>query len=126
MKKFFVAVAVLFGIGNVMVFADNVPSCKEAVVAVNASDPIEINDLPEAVQEALKQLPAEVTVKSATVEEKDGAKIYNVLVADKDGNEMTVSFDEEGKLAMQMPPMDKEHKDHPGEPQEDGGDQEQE
>ena len=53
MKKLFVAVALVMGIGT-SVFAYNMnPASIETVTTVNDFTPIEVKDLPAAVQEAI-------------------------------------------------------------------------
>ena len=53
MKKFFVAVALVMGLGTTVAFAENLISDVETVMAVNDFTPIEVKDLPAAVQEAI-------------------------------------------------------------------------
>ena len=49
MKKFFVAVALVMGLGTTVAFAENLTSGVETVMAVNDFTPIEVKDLPAAV-----------------------------------------------------------------------------
>lgn len=58
---------------------------------------IEIKDLPSAVQESISKNYPEHTITGAAVEEKDGVKTYEVKLADKDGAEKTVIFNENGE-----------------------------
>ena len=53
MKKFFVAVALVMGLGTTVAFAENLTSDVETVMAVNDFTPIEVKDLPAAVTEAI-------------------------------------------------------------------------
>ena len=53
MKKIFVAVALVMGLGTTVAFAENLTSGVETVMAVNDFTPIEVKDLPAAVQEAI-------------------------------------------------------------------------
>lgn len=53
MKKFFVAVALVMGLGTTVAFAENLTSGVETVMAVNDFTPIEVKDLPAAVTEAI-------------------------------------------------------------------------
>ena len=46
MKKFFVAVALVMGLGTTVAFAENLTSGVETVMAVNDFTPIEVKDLP--------------------------------------------------------------------------------
>ena len=68
MKKFFVAVALVMGLGTTVAFAENLTSGVETVMAVNDFTPIEVKDLPAAVTEAIAKNFAESTVKEAAVE----------------------------------------------------------
>ena len=51
MKKSFVAVALVMGLGTTVAFAENLTSGVETVMAVNDFTPIEVKDLPAAVTE---------------------------------------------------------------------------
>ena len=56
MKKFFVAVALVMGLGTTVAFAENLTSGVETVMAVNDFTPIEVKDLPAAVTEAIAKI----------------------------------------------------------------------
>jgi len=91
MKKFFVAVALVMGLGTTVAFAENLTSGVETVMAVK--------DLPAAVTEAIAKNFAESTVKEAAVEAaEDGSKTYQVVLTDKEGTESTVFFNEKGEI----------------------------
>ena len=95
MKKFFVAVALVMGLGTTVAFAENLTSGVETVMAVNDFTPIEVKDLPAAVQEAITKNYAESTIKEAAVEaNEDGTKTYKVVLTDEEGTESTVLFSE--------------------------------
>ena len=99
MKKFFVAVALVMGLGTTVAFAENLTSGVETVMAVNDFTPIEVKDLPAAVTEAIAKNFAESTVKEAAVEAaEDGSKTYQVVLTDKEGAESTVFFNEKGEI----------------------------
>ena len=99
MKKFFVAVALVMGLGTTVAFAENLISDVEIVMAVNDFTPIEVKDLPAAVTEAIAKNFAESTVKEAAVEAaEDGSKTYQVVLTDKEGTESTVFFNEKGEI----------------------------
>jgi len=87
MKKSFVAVALVMGLGTTVAFAENLTSGVETVMAVN--------DLPAAVTEAIAKNFAESTVKEAA---EDGSKTYQVVLTDKEGTESTVFFNEKGEI----------------------------
>ena len=99
MKKSFVAVALVIGLGTTVAFAENLTSGVETVMAVNDFTPIEVKDLPAAVQEAITKNYAESTIKEAAVEaNEDGTKTYKVVLTDKEGTESTVLFSESGEV----------------------------
>jgi len=91
MKKFFVAVALVMGLGTTVAFAENLTSGVETVMAVN--------DFTPTVTEAIAKNFAESTVKEAAVEAaEDGSKTYQVVLTDKEGAESTVFFNEKGEI----------------------------
>ena len=99
MKKIFVAVALVMGLGTTVAFAENLTSDVETVMAVNDFTPIEVKDLPAAVQEAITKNYAEATIKEAAVEaNEDGTKTYKVVLTDEEGTESTVLFSESGEV----------------------------
>ena len=99
MKKLFVAVALVMGLGTTVAFAENLTSDVEIVMAVNDFTPIEVKDLPAAVQEAITKNYAESTIKEAAVEaNEDGTKTYKVVLTDEEGTESTVLFSESGEV----------------------------
>ena len=99
MKKSFVAVALVMGLGTTVAFAENLTSDVETVMAVNDFTPIEVKDLPAAVQEAITKNYAESTIKEAAVEaNEDGTKTYKVVLTDEEGTESTVLFSESGEV----------------------------
>ena len=80
MKKFFVAVALVMGLGTTVAFAENLTSGVETVMAVNDFTPIEVKDLPAAVSG------------------RGCSKTYQVVLTDKEGAESTVFFNEKGEI----------------------------
>ena len=89
MKKLFVAAA----------FADNFMVDSVTVTMINDFTPIEVKDLPAAVQEAITKNYAEATIKEAAVEaNEDGTKTYKVVLTDEEGTESTVLFSESGEV----------------------------
>ena len=81
MKKFFVAVALVMGLGTTVAFAENLTSGVETVMAVNDFTPIEVKDLPAAVTEAIAKNFAESTVKEAAVEAEEPPQAVRTPVA---------------------------------------------
>ena len=84
MKKVLFAVALVMGLGSSVAFANNMASDVEIVAMVNEFKPIDIKELPQAVQDAIKKDYAESTIKEAAVEvAEDGVKTYTVTFAHK-------------------------------------------
>ena len=79
MKKLFVAAALVMGLGTSAAFADNFMVDSVTVTMINDFTPIEVKDLPAAVQEAI-------------------TKNYKVVLTDKEGTESTVLFSESGEV----------------------------
>ena len=81
MKKLFVAAALVMGLGTSATFADNFMVDSVTVTMINDFTPIEVKDLPAAVQEAITKNYAESTIKEAAVEaNEDGTKTYKVVL----------------------------------------------
>lgn len=86
MKKVLFAVALVMGLGSSVAFAGNMVSDVEIVVMVNDYKPIEVKDLPQAVQDTIKKDFADLTIKEAAVEEsEEGTKTYKVTFTDAEG-----------------------------------------
>ena len=80
-------------------FADNFMVDSVTITMINDFTPIEVKDLPAAVQEAITKNYAESTIKEAAVEaNEDGTKTYKVVLTDKEGTESTVLFSESGEV----------------------------
>lgn len=88
------------GLGASTAFAGHsVVTETTTVTVINEFTPIEVKDLPAAVQEAITKNYAESTIKEAAVENKeDGTKTYKVVLTDKEGTESTVLFSESGEV----------------------------
>ena len=96
MKKVLFAVALVMGLGSSVAFANNMASDVEIV---NEFKPIDIKELPQAVQDAIKKDYAESTIKEAAVEvAEDGVKTYKVTLVDAVGTESVVFFNEKGEM----------------------------
>ena len=97
MKKLFVAVALVMSLGTTVAFANTCMNEIVASVMVNEFTPIEVKDIPQAVQDAIAKTYAETTIKEAAVEVKaEGTKAYKIVLTDKNNNESTVFFNEDG------------------------------
>lgn len=98
MKKLFVAVALVMSLGTSVALANTQLNEVEVSVMVNEFTPIEVKDLPQAVQDAIAKAYPESTIKEASVEAKeDGTKTYKVVLTNKDKTESTVHYAEDGQ-----------------------------
>ena len=100
MRKIFVAIALIAGLGTSSV-ALQCKTTNEISIQLNVADytPIEVKDLPQAIQDALTKNFSEYTVKSAAYQEdEDGVKIYQVTVVDEEGTEANIFFTEKGEI----------------------------
>ena len=101
MKKIFLAVALVAGLGTSVAFANVTSAATEISVKLNVADftPMELKDLPPAVQEALDKNFSEYTLKSAAYQEsEEGVKTYQVTVVDSEGTESNILFTEQGEI----------------------------
>ncbi|WP_418586892.1 hypothetical protein [Phocaeicola sp.] len=102
MKKIFVAIALIAGLGTSVSFAATETETANAVsIELSATDytPIEVKDLPQAIQETLAKNLSEYTVKSAAYQQdEDGVKTYLVTLVDAEGSEANVLFTENGEI----------------------------
>ena len=97
MKKLFVAVALVMGVGTTVAFAaDNQTTAASVAVAVNDFVPVEVDDLPQAVKDTLAK---DYAVKEAAVEaNEDGTQTYKVTLTAQDDTEQTVLLSENGEV----------------------------
>lgn len=98
MKKLFVAVALVMGLGTSVAFAENFHASVDSVNIVNEFKPIEVKDLPQAVLDAVTKDYAEFTIKEAYVEEVEGTKTYKVVLTDEEDNTAAVLYTEKGEV----------------------------
>ena len=100
MKKLFVAVALVMGVGTTVAFAaDNQTTTASVAVAVNDFVPVEVDDLPQAVKDTLAKDYADYMVKEAAVEaNEDGTQTYKVTLTTQDDTEQTVLLSENGEV----------------------------
>lgn len=103
MKKIVVAVAMVMGLGT-SVFAQEAGQALQVdsvqtVLAMDEFTPVEVKDLPAAIQEAVAKNEAESKIKEAAVEVKeDGTKVYKVVLVGKDEAETVLLFNENGEV----------------------------
>lgn len=100
MKKLFVAVALVMGVGTTVAFAaDNQTTAASVAVAVNDFVPVEVDDLSQAVKDTLAKDYADYMVKEAAVEaNEDGTQTYKVTLTAQDDTEQTVLLSENGEV----------------------------
>lgn len=100
MKKLFVAVALVMGVGTTVAFAaDNQTTTASVAVAVNDFVPVEVDDLLQAVKDTLAKDYADYMVKEAAVEaNEDGTQTYKVTLTAQDDTEQTVLLSENGEV----------------------------
>lgn len=98
MKKLFVAVALVMGLGTSVAFAENFHASVDSVTVVNEFKPIDVKELPQAVQDAVAKDYAQFTIKEAYVEEMEGTKTYKVVLTDSEDNTAAVLYSEKGEV----------------------------
>ena len=100
MKKLFTAFALVMGLGSTVAFAENMMVSDVTVVAgVNDFTPVELKDLPQAVQDTLAKSYKDFTVKSAAVEvSEDGTATYQVTLTDAEGTDSVVFLNDKGEV----------------------------
>ncbi len=100
MKRVIFALALVMGLGTTVAFASSFSSPEVTTVTnVNDFTPVEIKDLPKAVQEVLAKSYKDFTVKAAAVEvAEDGTSVYQITLVDTEGEESVVLFNEKGEI----------------------------
>ena len=100
MKKMIFTLAMVMGLGTTVAFADNVNTNVEVTTPADEFTPVELKDLPQAVQETLAKDFANQTVKEAAVavNEEAGTSTYKVTLTGEDGNETTVLLTDKGEV----------------------------
>lgn len=98
MKKLFVAVALVMGLGTSVAFAENFHASVDSVTVVNEFKPIDVKELPQAVQDAVAKDYAQFTIKEAYVEEMEVTKTYKVVLTDSEDNTAAVLYSEKGEV----------------------------
>lgn len=102
MKKVLVALAMILGISSSVAFAQEVDNSvvAESQVAQDEFVKMDPADLPQAVMQTLAKDYEGASIKEAYVKEKDGVKIYKIVVA-KDETETTIMLDEKGEAVKE-------------------------
>ena len=106
MKKLFVAVALVMGMGTSVALANNTMNASvETVVMADEYVLIEVKDVPQAIQDAVAKDYANTAIKEAHVKTaEDGTKTYKLVLIGQSGTdtqETTVFFGEDGKEIKQ-------------------------
>lgn len=98
MKKLFVAVALAIGLGTSVAFAENCHASVDSVTIINEFKPIDVKELPQAVQDAVAKDYAQFTIKEAYVEEVEGTRTYKIVLTDSEDNTTSVLYSEKGEV----------------------------
>ena len=103
MKKIFVAVALVMGLGTSVALADNVKCNKtETVCVTDEFVIIELKDVPQAVQDAVAKNYAGSTIKEAHAKTaEDGTKTYKLVLVDANQTESIILFNDKGEEMKQ-------------------------
>ena len=100
MKKMIFTLAMIMGLGTTATFANNIYTSVEVSVQNDEFSPIEVKDLPQAVQETLAKNFEGQTVKAAAVatNEEAGTTTYKVTLENTEGAETTVYLSDKGEI----------------------------
>lgn len=103
MKKVLVALAMIMGIGSSVVFAQEVNNQTVTEAQVPQDEFVKMNptELPQVVMQTLAKDYENSSVKEAYVKEKDGAKIYKVIIIAQNGQETEVILNEKGEAVKE-------------------------
>ena len=104
MKKLFLAVALVMSLGTTVAFASTCMNETVASVMVNEFTPIEVKDIPQAVQDAVAKNHAGTTIKEAQVKScTEGKKTYKLVLVNAEQMESTALFNENGEEIKEKP-----------------------
>lgn len=100
MKKIILAVALVCGVAFTEAVASEVCAMTAQVEAVESVEfqSIDVNALPQPVKDAIAASGEGKTAKEAYVSEKEGVKVYKVVIADAEGNTVEVLYGETGEV----------------------------
>lgn len=98
MKKLLLVLVLFVGLASTA-FATNMNKSMQVQSEYQMKDftPMEVKDLPEAVQKAIATKYADATIKSAAFDTKDGVKIFKIVLLTKDSKEITTYYNEKGE-----------------------------
>ena len=99
MKKLFVAVALVMGLGTSVALASNVCANNvETVISTDEYVQIELKLVPQAITDAVAKNYEGNTIKEAHVKTaEDGTKTYKIILIDGEDTETIVLFNEKGE-----------------------------
>ena len=99
MKKLFVAVALMMGLGTSVALASNVYTNNvETVIPADDYIQIELKYVPQAITDAVAKNYEGNSIKEAYVKTaEDGTKTYKIILMDGEETETTVLFNEKGE-----------------------------
>ena len=99
MKKLFVAVALVMGLGTSVAWANNLwTSSVETVIPTDEYIQIELKYVPQAITDAVAKNYEGNTIKEAHVKTtEDGTKTYKIVLIDGEDTETIVLFNEKGE-----------------------------
>lgn len=105
MKKVLVALAMVLGVSSSVAFAQEAGKSTTAVTETQVPQDefvkMDPTQLPQAILQALATNYESSSVKEAYVKEKDGAKIYKVIITTQDGQEAEVLLNEKGEAVKE-------------------------
>ena len=99
MKKLFVAVALVMGLGTSVAWANNVwNNSMEMVIQTDEYIQIELKYVPQAIMDAIAKNYEGSAVKEAHVKTaEDGTKTYKMILIDGEDTETVVLFNDKGE-----------------------------
>lgn len=104
MKKVVVAVAMIFGLGSSVAFAQEVKESTEVAAQQTTQDEfvkIDSTALPKLVQDALAKKYEGASVKEAYEASRAEGKVYKVVLITKDEKEVTALLDDKGEAVKE-------------------------
>ena len=99
MKKLFVAVALVMGLGTSVAMASNVyTNSVETVIPTDDYTQIELKYVPQAITDAVAKNYKGNTIKEAYIKTaEDDTKTYKIILIDGEDTETTVLFNDKGE-----------------------------
>ena len=99
MKKLFVAVALVMGLGTSVAWSNNVwNNSMETVIQTDEYIQIELKYVPQAIMDAIAKNYEGSAVKEAHVKTaEDGTKTYKMILIDGEDTETVVLFNDKGE-----------------------------